>query len=227
MTSSSDPIELRVLDALVHTDRSDDVAALVGQPAATVAPALEWAVAQGLAARLDLQAGASYTLTPRGLETVSMRQQIAQAVNVDGRVDFSAATQLVMDGYQAAREAAVEQALRDQADWLANDGVRDRVTAALNDAYARGALTHEQLDTRTTAALSATTMGELRAAAHGVLDLPPLLSQPATGPTIPTGQFSWQPQVTVDPGVLKVAGAVRSLWRRRGGSDGDQPAADA
>jgi hypothetical protein len=227
MTSPSDPIELRVLDALARAGGLDEVAALVAQPTATVAPVLHWSVAQGLATRLDLPSGPSYTLTPRGLETVSMRQQIAQAVNVDGRVDFSAATQLVMDGYQAAREAAVEQALRDQADWLANDGVRDRVTSALNDAYARGALTQEELDTRTTAALSATTMGQLRAAAHGVLDLPPLLTQPTTGPTMPTGQFSWQPQVTVDPGVLKVAGAVRSLWRRRGGSDGDQPAADA
>ena len=127
-----------------------------------------------------------------------------------------------MDGYQAARGAAVEQALRAQADWLANDGVRDRVTSALNDAYAQGALTQEELDTRTQAALSATTMGQLRAAAHGVLDLPPLLPEPAV--TAPTGRYTWQPQVTVNPGLVSVAGAVASLWRRRRSDDGDQAA---
>lgn len=223
MSLTPDPIELRVLAALAAGSSTvAAVSTVVGESEPETGRALEWTVSQALATRMDLPSGPSYTLTAQGLESVSMRQRLAQVVDDRGHVDFSAATEMVMDGYQAARGAAVEQALREQADWLANDGVRDRVTSALNDAYAQGALTQEELDARTQAALAATTMGQLRAAAHGVLDLPPLLPQP-TAVTAPTGRYTWQPQVTVNPGLISVAGAVRSLWRRRRSDDGDQP----
>ncbi len=69
----------------------------------------------------------------------------------------------------------------------ASDADRERVTARLRDHYAEGRLTSEELDERTTAALHATTFGDLR---RVMADLPdPVLMppgapglQPASGP---------------------------------------------
>lgn len=169
--------ELRVLSALASGATSpQEVAAGLTEPTERVQTTLDWAVGAEAVSRLDLpEGGASYTLTPRGLEIVGLAQGVDRAVGSRGTVDLGAATKLVMEQYGAARDVATEKAERDQAGWAPDDATRDHVTATLNDAYARGALTQEQLDERTSRALGATTMAELRGAADGVLEVPPVL----------------------------------------------------
>jgi hypothetical protein len=193
--------ELRVLAALATgATRPEEVAAGLNDTVEHVCSSLDWAVEAEVVSKLDLPAGPSYSLTPKGLEIVGLAQGVDAAVSPGGRVDLGAASRLVMQQYDAAREVAVENAERDQAGLVADDRARDQVTAALNDAYARGALTKDQLDERTGNALTATTLGELRAAAEGVVDLPP--APPAgLGPVMVTSQA---PQVEINPGLRKV-----------------------
>lgn len=199
----SDPVEMRVLTGLAAGPASvDELAAQVGQPADVVSRILERAVAAGSVATSDLS-GAPYSLTPEGLEAVGLYQGVQGAVDASGHVDYGAAARLVMEQYQASKEVATEEAVREQAAWTADDAARNRVSAALNDAYARGAITREQLDDRTGRALSATTMGELRKAGEGVIDLPPVLPSGLSGISV-GGQG---PQVQVNPAL----GDVR--WR--------------
>jgi hypothetical protein len=168
--------ELRVLAALAAgaTTPNEIAAGLTDSPE-RVRAALTWAVDAGAVTRLDLPEGDSYSLTSQGLHGVALTQGIDAAVSPRGHVDLGAATRLVAEQYDAARDVATEDAVRQQADWVPDDAARDRVTSALGDAFARGALTKEQLDDRTGRALTATTMGDLRAAAEGVLELPPAL----------------------------------------------------
>jgi hypothetical protein len=171
----SDPLEMKVLAALAAgASTAADVAARVGHDPSVVQQVLEQGVAEQAVARLDLAGHPSYSLTPKGLETVGMYQGVQSAVDEHGNVDFGAAARLVMEQYEAARDVATRDAVREQAGMAADDAARDRVCAALNDAFARGALTQEQLDERTNRALTATTMGQLRAAGDGVVDLPPV-----------------------------------------------------
>jgi hypothetical protein len=212
-----DPPELRVLSALAsgaHTPA--EVAAQVPDLGTPVPPVLDWAVGQGYAECLDVAAGPSYSLTEKGLHTVGLRQELSQTIDASGRVDFAEATRLVMQNWSAAKGAATDQAMRDQAGWLADDSARDHVTDGLNRAYAQGALTQDELGTRTDQALAARTMGELRAAGAGVVELPPLPPQGVvpTQPTAPAPS-SWRPQVYVNPGLtnvrptpLRIAGAL-------------------
>jgi hypothetical protein len=200
-----DPIELRVLTSLSEGARTPaDVGAKLQAEVATVTPALEWAVSEGLAERLDLGSGSSYSLTPRGLETLAVRQAVGQVVDSTGHVDFAAASRMVMEGYQAAKDVASEDALREQAGWLADDDARDHVTAGLNQAYAQGALTQSELETRTDQALTARTMGELRAAGAGVVELPPVLPQGIHLEPLESAPSAWQPQVTVNPRLMQI-----------------------
>lgn len=193
--------ELRVLGALATgATRPEEVAAGLNESVERVQSTLDWAVEAQAASRLDLPAGPSYSLTPKGLETVGIAQGVDAAVSPRGRVDLGAASRLVMEQYDAAREVATEDAERDQAGLAADDRARDQVTSALNDAYARGALTKDQLDERTGSALTATTMGELRAAAEGVLDLPPALPT-GLGPVTVDRQA---PQIEVSPALRTV-----------------------
>ncbi|MGC4110569.1 MAG: DUF1707 domain-containing protein [Nocardioides sp.] len=197
----TESFELRVLGALASgASRPEEISAGLNEPLARIQTTLDWAVGAEAVSRLDAPSGATYSLTPKGLEIVGLAQGVDAAVGAHGRVDVGAATRLVMEQYDAAREVATENAERDQADWAPGDSDRDRVTSALNDAYARGALTKEQLDDRTGRALAATTMGELRGAADGVLDLPPVLN---TG----IGRISGQPHVAsveINPALRKV-----------------------
>ncbi|GAA5156802.1 hypothetical protein GCM10023340_45610 [Nocardioides marinquilinus] len=50
---------------------------------------------------------------------------------------------------------------RDNAELRASDADRERIVAALADAFADGRLTHDELDARTTSATAARTLGEL------------------------------------------------------------------
>jgi hypothetical protein len=172
----TDPIELRVLHALVAGDRTaDQAAARLGVAPEVVGPALVWAVSQGYAERVELPGGAAYLPTPRGLQTAALRQEITDAVRPDGGLDLAALAEAAMEGWQGAQRAATEEALRAQASWPADDAARDRLTSGLADAYAAGALTKDELDARTGRALAATTMGELRSAGRDVVSLPPVL----------------------------------------------------
>ncbi len=181
----SDPVEMRVLAGLTAGPASaGDLAAQVGQPPDVVTRVLEQAVAAGSVAVSDLAATPSYSLTAEGLEAVGLYQGVQGAVDDSGHVDYGAAARLVMEQYQASKDVATEEAVREQAAWAADDATRDRVSAALNDAYARGAITREQLDDRTGRVLSATTMGELRELGQGVIDLPPVLPSGISGVTV-------------------------------------------
>ena len=67
----------------------------------------------------------------------------------------------------------------------ASDADRERVTARLRDHYAEGRLTSEELDERTSAALQATTFGDLR---RVMADLPdPVLTPPGAPGLQPAG----------------------------------------
>jgi hypothetical protein len=171
-----------------------------------VGPILEQAVAEQAVTRIDLAKMPVYSLTPKGLHTIGLYQGVQEAVDDDGHVDLGAATRMVMEQYDAARDVATDDAVREQAGWAADDATRDRVSSALNDAFARGALTRAQLDDRTNVALTASTMGELRAAGDGVIELPPVLPT-GIGPVSGGLQVD---RVEVDPAVRKVT------WRHVG-----------
>jgi hypothetical protein len=206
----SDPLEIRVLAALASgASTAADVAARVGRPESVVTSILAQGVAEQAVTRLDLAGTPSYSLTPKGLQAVGVYQGVQGAVDGDGHVDLGAATRMVMEQYDAARDVVAGDALREQAGWPADDAARDRVSAALNDAFARGALTKEQLDDRTNRALTATTMGQLRAAGDGVLELPPVLPAGIT-----VGPASGGSRVSVNPALAKVR------WRYLGYAGG-------
>jgi hypothetical protein len=197
----SDPLEIRVLATLTSgTATVADVAMRTGQPESVVGPILEQAVAEQTVTRIKLAKAPSYSLTPKGLHAVGVYQGVQDAVDDAGHVDLGAATRMLMEEYDAARDVATADAVREQADWPADDAMRDRVSSSLNDAFARGALTKEQLDDRTNRALTATTMGELRAVGEGVIEVPPA---PPTG----IGPVSRGPQVNrieINPELPKV-----------------------
>jgi hypothetical protein len=202
--SGSDPLEIRVLDALTSgAATAADVSLRTGQPVEVVAPILSQGVDDQTVTLLGRGKSPAYSLTPKGLHAVGVYQGVQGAVDGSGYVDLGAAARLVMEEYDAARDVAADDAVREQAGWAADDAARDRVTSALNDAYARGALTEEQLGERTTRALTASTMGELRAAADGVVELPPALPT-GIGPV--TGGIHVQ-RVEVSPALKKV------VWR--------------
>jgi hypothetical protein len=197
-----EPIEIRVLAALAGGAATPaDVATGVGEPVDVVGPLLERALAEQAVRRLDLAGGPTYLLTPKGLEIVGVYQGVSGAVDGSGHVDLGAATRLVMQQYDAARDEAEADALREQAAWPVDDAARDRVTAALNDAYARGALTDEQLAARTDRALAATTMGDLRAAGDGVVQLPAVLP---SGVSVPHRTSAGGARLSVNPVLLQV-----------------------
>ncbi|MFB9838987.1 DUF1707 SHOCT-like domain-containing protein, partial [Actinoallomurus acaciae] len=66
------------------------------------------------------------------------------------------------------------------------DAERDEVTTALHEHFAQGRLTREELDERLTAALSARTVGDLRAITR---DLPGPLAATDGGPR---GRGPWE-----------------------------------
>jgi hypothetical protein len=200
-----DPPELRVLSALAAgASTPGDLESQVGDLGTPLPAVLDWVVSQGYAERIDLAGGPSYSLTPKGLQTVALRQELGQAVDASGNVDFAAATRLVMENWSAAKGVAADDAVREQAGWLADDAARDHVTSGLNQAYAQGALTKDELDTRTGQALAARTMGELRTAGAGVVELPPLLPQGVHMQSSEPAPSSWQPQVYVNPRLKQI-----------------------
>ncbi len=181
----TDPLDLRVLAALApEAATSGEVAVKVCEPEETVKAILERGVNEQMVMRHDLAATPAYSLTAKGLEAVGVYQGVQGAVDGVGHVDLGAATRMLVEQYDAAGEVAARNAEREQASWPADDATRDRVLAALNDAYARGALTKDELDDRTGRALSSTMMGELRAAGDGVIELPPALSPGLGAPTM-------------------------------------------
>jgi hypothetical protein len=207
----SDPLAMRVLASLASGGATvAEVATRLGRPVDVIHPILEQAVAEQAVSRLDLDGTATYSLTPRGLEAVGVYQGVQSAVDASGHVDLGAAARMVMQEYDAARQVAEDRAVRDQAGWPADDAVRERVSAALNDAYARGALSREQLDHRTSQALSATTMGDLRAAAEGVVELPPDLSTGSGGHAGQAAGDLGPKRLELNPALLQVR------WRRLG-----------
>ncbi len=70
----------------------------------------------------------------------------------------------------------------------ASDADRERVTARLRDHYAEGRLTSEELDERTTAALHATTFGDLR---RVMADLPDPVLTPQGAPGLQRAGTPW------------------------------------
>jgi hypothetical protein len=204
------PFVVRVLGALTSgVESASTVADRLGVPREQTSTLLEQGVVDGLVTRLDLAGTPVYQLTPKGLEVVGVAQGVESAVDERGHVDLGAAARMVMEQYQAAKDVAAEDAVREQSAWPADDATRDRVSAALNDAFARGALTKEQLDERTNRALTATTMGEVRGAGEGVIDLPPTLPTGLRGPQpITTGWTS--PTLQVNPALQQVT--WRHVW---------------
>jgi hypothetical protein len=203
----TDPLELRVLAALAPGAATvGEVAARVGESEERVQLVLERGVAEQIVTRHDIAEAAAYSLTAKGLEAVGVYQGVQAAVDDVGHVDLAAATRLVMEQYDAAGEVAAANAVREQAPWPVDDSSRDRVLAALNDAYARGALSRDELDDRTGRALSATTMGDVRAAGEGVIDLHPVLP---TGLGAPTAGHA-PTELQVNPALSRVR------WRHVG-----------
>jgi hypothetical protein len=198
-----DPFVLRVLGALTSgVESATSVAERIGANSQDVSTLLEQGAREGLVTRLDLAGTPIYQLTPKGLEVVGVAQGVESAVDDHGHVDLGAAARMVMEQYQAAKHVATEEAVHDQASWPTDDATRDRVSEALDDAFARGALTKDQLDERTDRALTATTMGEVRAAGEGVIDLPPA---PPTDVAAPRPATSWAtPTIEVNPAVKQV-----------------------
>lgn len=201
---SSDPVELRVLATLTSGPlTAAEVASRTGEPELVVQQALEQHLVEQAVTKIALAKAPAYSLTPKGLHAVGVYQGVQGAVDSAGHVDLGAAARMVMEEYDAARDVATEDAVREQAGWQVDDAARDRVTSALEDAYARGALTKEQLDDRTGRALGATTMGDLRAAADGVLEVPPVL---------PTGVHAVSTELAVDH--VEINPALRRItWR--------------
>ena len=198
----TDPLELRVLAALASgAATAGEVATRVDDSEKNVELILTRGVAEQVVTRNDLAGAATYSLTAKGLDAVGVYQGVQGAVDDVGHVDLGAATRMVMEEYGAAREVATSNALREQAGWLADDASRDRVSAALNDAYARGALTKDELDDRTSRALSATTMGALREAGEGVVELPP--AQPSRESRAPALGYS-PARLQVNPALAQV-----------------------
>ncbi len=70
----------------------------------------------------------------------------------------------------------------------ASDADRERVTARLRDHYAEGRLTSGELDERTSAALQATTFGDLR---RVMADLPDPVLMPQGAPGLEPGGTPW------------------------------------
>ncbi|HEX9352315.1 MAG TPA: DUF1707 domain-containing protein [Streptosporangiaceae bacterium] len=70
----------------------------------------------------------------------------------------------------------------------ASDADRERVTARLRDHYAEGRLTSEELDERTSAALHATTFGDLR---RVMADLPDPVLMPQDAPGLQPAGMPW------------------------------------
>ena len=70
----------------------------------------------------------------------------------------------------------------------ASDADRERVAARLRDHYAEGRLTSEELDERTSAALHATTFGDLR---RVMADLPDPVLMPQSPPGLQPTRSPW------------------------------------
>jgi hypothetical protein len=192
-----EPVEVRLVDALARgVDTVPELAEALGVPAPEVAAAVTWAVDEGLATRMPLAQGEHLALTERGLTLAAIQQRLASAVGPDGEIDLATLGRQVGETWQAAQEGRAGELARSEAHLLADDADRDAVVARLNDQYAQGALSLDELERRSTLALTGHTRGDLAAATAG-------LEVPA-----PLGAGSLQRMVRT---VLLVAGGLVAL----------------
>ena len=164
-----EPIEVRVVDALARgVDTVPELAQALGDPAPEVAAAVSWAVEEGLATRMPLTQGEHLALTERGLTLAAIQQRLASAVRPDGEIDLATLGRQVGETWQAAQEGRAAERARSEAHLLADDADRDAVVARLNDQYAQGAISLDELERRSTLALTGHTRGDLAAATAGL-----------------------------------------------------------
>jgi DUF1707 SHOCT-like domain len=164
-----EPVEVRLVDALARgVDTVPQLAEALGVPAPEVAAAVTWAVDEGLATRMPLAQGEHLALTERGLTLAAIQQRLASAVGPDGEVDLATLGRQVGETWQAAQEGRAAERARSEAHLLADDADRDAVVARLNDQYAQGAISLDELERRSTLALTGHTRGDLAAATAGL-----------------------------------------------------------
>jgi hypothetical protein len=164
-----EPVEVRLVDALARgVDTVPELAEALGVPAPEVAAAVTWAVDEGLATRMPLTQGEHLALTERGLTLAAIQQRLASAVGPDGEIDLATLGRQVGETWQAAQEGRAAERARSEAHLLAYDADRDAVVARLNDQYAQGAISLDELERRSTLALTGHTHGDLAAATAGL-----------------------------------------------------------
>ena len=157
------------MDALAcGVDTVPELAQAVDVPAPEVAAAVDWAVREGLATRMPLADGEHLALTERGLTLAAIQQRLASAVRPDGEIDLATLGRQVGETWQAAQEGQAAERARSEAHLLADDADRDAVVARLNDQYAQGTISLDELERRSTLALTGRTRGELAAATAGL-----------------------------------------------------------
>lgn len=105
----ADPLEIRVLETLTSGPLSaGEVAVRTVEAEMVVTPVLEQSVVEQTVTRLKLGKRSAYSLTPKGLHAIAVFQRVQGAVDGDGQVDQGAATRMVTQQDDAARDIAVE-----------------------------------------------------------------------------------------------------------------------
>jgi hypothetical protein len=163
------PVEMSVVDALARgVDTVPELARALGVPVPEVADAVTWAVREGLATRMPLSQGEHLALTERGLTLVAVQRRLASAVGPGGDIDLATLGRQVGETWQAVQEGRAAELARSEAHLLADDAGRDAVVARLNDQYAQGAISLDELERRSSLALTGRTRGDLAAATAGL-----------------------------------------------------------
>jgi Domain of unknown function (DUF1707) len=163
------PVEMSVLDALARgVDTVPALAQVLGVPAPEVTAAVTWAEHEGLATRMPLTQGEHLALTERGLTAVAVQRRLASLVGPDGEIDLATLGRQVGETWQAVQEGRAAELARSQAQLLADDADRDAVVARLNEQCAQGAISLDELERRSTLALTGHTRGDLAAATAGL-----------------------------------------------------------
>jgi hypothetical protein len=117
---------------------------------------------------MPLSQGEHLALTERGLTLVAVQRRLASAVGADGDIDLATLGRQVGETWQAVQEGRAAELARSEAHLLADNADRDAVVARLNDQYAQGAIGLDELERRSSLALTGRTRGDLAAATAGL-----------------------------------------------------------
>ena len=151
---------MRVLDVVAGgTDTVPAVAAALGVERSAVESVARWGADKGLLERRD----DTLELTAQGRFVAGIRGTAARGVRSDGSFDLPGVAGTLGEAFAAARAGEERQRAADEAPVRADDADRDVAVRRIEDAYASGALTLDEMNQRTQKALSAITHGELAA----------------------------------------------------------------